>query len=134
MYRQLYTDTVMSQSIERSEAIAFLDAHRRRESQLVFWSFDTSNGQERLIEGYVNDVNLAFLEIEPRNGDTIFVVIAGVDFVRLDRDEAPHQITAIAPDSYDFVLGFPAGKYAICIMGKDPRDGAAPTPPSTPEG
>ena len=59
---------------------------RRRESTLVFWSFDTSNGQVRLIEGYVNDVNPAFLEIEPRNGDTIFVVIAGVDFVTLDRD------------------------------------------------
>lgn len=103
----------------------------------MLWSFDTNNNQERLLEGFVNDVNLAFLEIEPRNGDTIFVVIAGVDFVRLDRDEAPYQITDITPHSYDFVLGFYAGKYAICIMGKDPRDGTPPTapaPPSTPVG
>lgn len=137
VYGRLYTDIVMSRSIDRSEAIAFFDALRRRESSLVFWSFDTSNGQERLIEGYVNDVNLAFLEIEPRNGDTVFVVIAGVDFVRLDRDEAPHQITAVALDSYDFVLGFSAGKYAICIMATNPKDGTPPTPPalpSTPEG
>ena len=130
--RRLYTDIAMSQSIERSEAVAFFDTLRRRESQLVFWSYDFSNAEERLIEGYVNDVNLAFLEIEPRNGDTILVVIVDVDFVRLDRDEAPHQITAIAPDSYDFVLGFRAGKHAICIMGKDPRVGGAPTAPALP--
>jgi hypothetical protein len=127
----------MSQSIEASEAIAFFDALRRRESTLVFWSYDRSNGQERLTEAFVNDVSIVFLEIEPRNGDTILVEIFGVDFVKLDRDEAPFQISDIAPESYDYVLGFAAGKYGICIMAKDPRDEAAPTPPalpSTPEG
>ena len=126
----------MSQSIEASEAIAFFDALRRRERTLVFWSYDRSNGQERLTEGFVNDVSIVFLEIDPRNGDSFLIEIFGVDFVKLDRAEAAFQISDIAPESYDYVLGFAAGKYGICIMGKDPRDGTAPTPsarPSTPE-
>jgi hypothetical protein len=118
----------MSQPIERSEAIEFLEALRRRESPLAFWSFDTSNGEQKLLEGYVASVNNTLLDIEDQQNEMTFVLIAGVEFVRLERDEAPHQIIAIAKDSYDFVLGFAAGKYGCCIMGQDLRDGRVPHP------
>ena len=111
----------MSQPIERSEAIEFFEALRRRESPLVFWSWDTSNGEQRLLKGYVSSVNNTLLDIEDDQNEMTFVLIAGVEFVRLDRDEAPHQIMAIADDSFDIVLGFAAGKYACCVMAKDPK-------------
>jgi len=113
----------MSQQIDRSEAIEFFEALRRRESPLVFWSYDTSNGEQRLLKGYVSSINGTLLDIEDDQSEMTFVVIAGVQFVRLERDEAPYQISDVADDSYDFVLGFQAGKYGCCIMAKDLRDG-----------
>jgi hypothetical protein len=45
-----------------------------------------------------------------------YVVIAGVEFVRLERDEAPYEISDVADESYDFVLSFQPGKYGFCVM------------------
>ena len=95
------------------------------ESPLAFWSFDTSNGKELLIEGYVREANDTLLDIEDFENHFTYIVIAGVQFFQLERDEAPRQISAIAKQSYDFVLGFQAGKYGCCLMGKDPRNTAA---------
>jgi hypothetical protein len=111
-----------SQRIERSEAIEFFEALRRRENPLAFWSFDASNGQQR-VKGYVSSINETLLDIEDDQNEMTFVIIADVEFVRLERDEAPHQLSNVAEDSDDFVLGFQAGKYGCCVMAKDLRDG-----------
>ena len=115
----------MSQPIDRSEVLAFFTALQRRQSPLAFWSYDTSNGEQRLVEGYVAAASLTLLDIEDFDHEHTFVVLAGVNFVQLEREDAPEQIRAVAKDSYDFVLGFPAGKYACCIMAEDVRDKAA---------
>ena len=118
----------ISQRIERSEAIEFFEALRRGESWLVFWSYDTSNGAQQLFKGRITSVNLALLDSEDDQNRMTYVVIAGVEFVRLERDEAPYEISGVADQSYDFVLGFQAGKYGCCVMAKDPRsEGAPPT-------
>jgi hypothetical protein len=120
-------DSLMSRPIDRSEVIAFFTALRRRESPLAFWSHDTTNGQEKLIDGYVHTVTETLLEIENSGDEThTFVLLATVvEFIQLELNDAPTQIRTIAKDSYNFVLGFHAGKYACCVMAKDLRDTVA---------
>jgi hypothetical protein len=112
----------MSRPIDRSDVIAFFKALCHRESPLAFWSFDTSNGEQRLVDGYVLSVNGTLLEIEDLKDVSTFVIIAGVVFMQLELNDAPPPIRTIAKDSYDFVLGFQAGKYACCVMAKDLRN------------
>lgn len=111
----------MSRQIERSEAIDFFSALRFHFSPLAFWSFDTSNGEQRSVEGYVNDVNNVFLEIEMQSDEKILVLLIGVEFTRLELDEIPPPMQEMVKDSYDYALGFPSGKYGCCVMGKDLR-------------
>jgi hypothetical protein len=115
----------MSRPIDQSEAIAFFTALKSRESPLAFWSFDTSSGKQLSLEGYVNSINPVWLEIDSLQGESTLVVLIGAQFVQLDLDEAPPPIKAIAKDSFDFVLGFQAGKYACCVMARNPRNTAA---------
>ena len=114
----------MSGQIDRSEVIAFFSALRRRESPLAFWSFDNTSGEENLVDGYVRTVNQSLLEIENAEDERITILLLAIvaEFIQLELNDAPTQIRAIAKDSYDFVLGFHAGKYACCVMGKDLRD------------
>jgi hypothetical protein len=115
----------MSQPLDRPDAIAFFTALKRRESPLAFWSIDRTNNEEVSVEGYVTSVNETLLEIESLQDNPTFIVIAGVQFVRLELDEVPPRIRALAKASYDFVLGFQAGKFTCCAMTKDLRDTAA---------
>ena len=112
----------MSQPIERSGAIAFFTALKRRESPLMFWSIDRTNDEEVSVEGYVASVNETVLEIESLQDKPTFIVIAGVQFVQLELDEVPGRIRALARHSYDFALGFQAGKYTCCVIAKDLRN------------
>jgi hypothetical protein len=111
--------------MDRSDAIAFLTALKRREHPLAFWSIDRTNDEELAVEGYVTLINEAFLEIETLQDTSTVIVIAGVQFVQLDLGEVPPRIRALAKDSCDFVLGFQAGKFTCCVMAKDLRNGAA---------
>jgi hypothetical protein len=115
----------MSQPIDRSDAIAFLTALKRRESPLAFWSIDRTNDEEVSVEGFVASVNETWLEIETFQDNPTFIVIAGVQFVQLELDEVPPRIRALAKGSYDFVLGFQAGKFTCCAMAKDLRNTVA---------
>jgi len=111
----------MPQPIDRSEVIAFFEALRRRESPLAFWSFDTTNGEQRSVEGYVSSVNGTLLDIESLANEFTYVVIAGVEFTQLEIGDVPTPMKAMIKDSFDFVLGFRAGKYACCVMAQDLR-------------
>src|ERR1035438_3336477 len=108
----------MSQPISKPDAIAFFDALRRRESPVTFWSYDTSNGEEKTVEGYVSSVNGTLLDIEDLQNEMTFVLIAGVEFVQMEIDELPDKIKVLAKGSYDFALGFHAGKDAGAPIGR----------------
>jgi hypothetical protein len=115
----------MSQPIDRSDAIAFFTALKRRERPLVFWSIDRTNDEEVVVEGYVTSVNETLLEIETFQDNPVFMVVAGVQYVQLDLEEVPSRIMAFAKDSCDFVLGFQAGKFTCCVMAEDLRNSVA---------